>query len=56
MPEGLEESIRIEDNVGYKGVNLWHNGVRQYYSVAQLCHLLFRNLALISNKLLVIEA
>jgi hypothetical protein len=39
-----KEVLLIEKNEGYKGVNLWRDGIRHYYSVAQLRRLLRRKL------------
>ena len=41
--KGWKEVLLIEKNEGYKGVNLWRDGIRFYYSVAQLRRLLCRN-------------
>jgi hypothetical protein len=41
--KGWKEVLLIEKNEGYKGVNLWRNGIRHYYSVAQLRRMLRRN-------------
>jgi hypothetical protein len=40
--KGWREVLLIEKNEGYKGVNLWRDGVRHYYSVVQLRRLLQR--------------
>ena len=40
--KGWKEVLLIEKNEGYKGVNLWREGKRHYYSVVQLRRMLQR--------------
>ena len=41
--KGWKEVLLIEKNEGYRGVNLWRNGVRHYYSLFQLRRMIQRN-------------